>query len=493
MIDRTTAKNTSPAKTYGRPRPTSLPYLDRNMYRCNTDVISRVDGIGHVLRLQMMAIGERRFLFTNQGDVIDVSDPLRPQMFSRKAYPRGHIQLAFNRQAGKWILVVCAGVPGTNPTPTNPLGKYGDPALIERSLRHPGLRGVRIYDASDPAAIRLLSEWSCDQGDPKRALQTGGGGADAHYDGGRYLYLQASPDETFTVLESPWRSYTYGLQILDIADPAQPKFVANWWMPGQRTDEHADARRWPEFGDRQSTNHLLGSLCMAGRVEEGVHLAYSCWGSLGLLVHDLSDIRQPRLIGRYCPPTPPGAIPFHTVDVLHLARGFVITSPEPLYPDGAEPFHPSRIIDVRDTGNLREIGRLPVPVPPPDAPFSDFLDRRGRFGPHNPPYINSPGRTNPKFTAYAYFNAGLQMFDVSNPEQPAISGYFIPPQAGSYDDPDSHCRDVDAIFVEWDRNLIWVCSLTGMYLIVSPKLGVPILKPARVMEWAQQDVNAGHP
>ena len=493
MIELASAGGAAPEKTYGRPRPTSLPYLDLNMYRRNTDVVARVDDIGHVLRLQMMAIRERRFLFTNQGDIIEVTDPLRPAMFRRKAYPRGHIQLAFNRKLGKWILIVCAGVPGTSPSKQNPLGKYGDPALIERCLKHPGLRGVRIYDATDPVDVRLLAEWSCDQGDAKRAVQTGGGGADAYYDGGRYLYLQASPGESFTVLESPWRYYTYGLQILDIADPAQPRFVANWWMPGQRAEEQAEACQWPEYGDRQSTNHLLGSLCMRGRVEDGERYAYSCWGSFGLLVHDLSDIRRPRLVGRYSPRTAPGAIPFHTVDVLNLTRGFVITSPEPLYPDGAEPFHPSCIIDVRDAANPREIARLPVPVPPPDAPFSDFLDRRGRFGPHNPPYINSPGKANPDFTCYAYFNAGMQMFDITDPEKPVISGYFIPPQTGSYDEPDSHCRDVDAVFVEWDRNLIWVCSLTGMYLIVTPKLGVPTLRPMQVGEWTQPGLNDGHP
>jgi len=477
------------ARSYGRPRPTSLPYLDLNMYRRNTDVLARLDGIGHVLRLQMMAIGERRFLFTNQGDVIDVTEPLYPRFFSMKAFPRGHLQLAYNRKLEKWILIVCARVPGTNPTPRNPLGKYGDPALVERCLKHPGLRGIRIYDATDPARITLLSEWSCDRGDPKRELQGGGGGADAYYDGGQYVYLQASPDETFTNLESPWRHYTYGLQILDISDPARPKFVADWWVPGQRMGEEDEARQWPEYGDRQSTSHLLGSLAMSKRVEDGGRYAYSCWGTLGLFVHDLSDIRHPRLVGRFNPRTKPGGIPFHSVDVLNLNRGFVVTTPEPLFPDGAEPYHPSYVIDVRDPAHPREISRLPVPVPPPDAPFRDFLDRRGRFGPHNPPYIKSPGRSDPNFTAYAFFNAGMQMFDLTDPAHPTITGYFVPPQAGRYEDPDSHCRDVDTIFVEWDRRLIWVCSLTGMYLIRSPVLGQPALKPMPVAEWTQPGLN----
>jgi len=478
---------------YGEPRPTSLPYLDRNMYRSHADVYAHLTDFAHdVLRLQMMALGERRYFFTNTGDVIEVTDPLEPVVVSRKAYPRGHLALAYNRALGRWILIVGARVAGTNPSARNPDGKYGDPALVRRSMEQPGLRGVRIYDASDPTRVTLLAEWSCDQGDPARALQTGGGGADVYYDGGRYAYLQASPDESYTVLESPWRHYTSGLQIIDVADPSAPRFVSNWWVPGQRAGEEVEARRWREYGDRGSSNHLHGSLTMLERPEEGGRYAYSCWGSFGLFIHDISDVRAPRLVGRFSPPRPPGAIPFHSVDILKLHRGFVVTTPEPLFPDGAEPFHPSCVVDVRDPANPREIAQLPVPQPPPDAPYADFLDKRGRFGPHNPPYLNSPGRAHPDFTAYAYFNAGLQMYDLRDPERPAICGYFIPPQGGRYADSASHARDVDVIFVEWDRRLIWVGSLTGLYLVGTPHLGAPVLKPMAVSEWAVPGINAGH-
>ena len=43
-----------------------------------------------------------------------------------------------------------------------------------------------------------------------------------------------------------------------------------------------------------------------------------------------------------------GAIPFHTIDVARLDRGFVIANPEVLNPDCNEPYQPSWIIDVRD-------------------------------------------------------------------------------------------------------------------------------------------------
>src|ERR1019366_10615741 len=69
------------ANRHPHPRPTSLKYLDRNMYRRNTTVLAQFDsGEERGAKMQMMAIGARRYLF-NRGDVIDVSDPLNPRMF----------------------------------------------------------------------------------------------------------------------------------------------------------------------------------------------------------------------------------------------------------------------------------------------------------------------------------------------------------------------------------------------------------------------------
>ena len=60
------------ANRHPHPRPTSLQYLDRNMYRKNTHVLAVFDpGEERGAKMQMMAIGDRRYLF-NRGDVIDV-------------------------------------------------------------------------------------------------------------------------------------------------------------------------------------------------------------------------------------------------------------------------------------------------------------------------------------------------------------------------------------------------------------------------------------
>ena len=62
-------------------------------------------------KMQMMAIGDRRFLF-QAGDVIEVTDALKPVMFNRQGFAGGQLQLAYNDKLKKWILMTGAGVAG---------------------------------------------------------------------------------------------------------------------------------------------------------------------------------------------------------------------------------------------------------------------------------------------------------------------------------------------------------------------------------------------
>src|SRR5262245_4467284 len=96
---------TAQGNRHPHPRPTSLSYLDRNMYRKNTDVLA-VFSPGHHRgnKMQMMAIGDRRYLYQS-GDVIDVSNPLKPTLVARNAYLGAQLQLAYNNKLGKWILM----------------------------------------------------------------------------------------------------------------------------------------------------------------------------------------------------------------------------------------------------------------------------------------------------------------------------------------------------------------------------------------------------
>src|SRR6266446_4246242 len=190
------------ANQHPHPHKGSLDYLDRNSYAHNMRVLGVFqlgEERGH--KLQMMAIGPRRFILQN-GDVIDVSDPRVPKLVKPGAFRGSQLQVAFNKKLGKWILITGASSPITSTTATAPNGKYDDPSLIEKTKQGPGLRGIRIWDATDPVNIVLLSELSTDGGDPKRKVQAGSGTHRNYYDGGDYAYLDTAPYDSFTNMES---------------------------------------------------------------------------------------------------------------------------------------------------------------------------------------------------------------------------------------------------------------------------------------------------
>lgn len=480
------------ANAHPHERSDSLPYLDQSTYVRNMAIRAHLGGDNRRWKMQMMTVGNNRYLFQGgipKGDVIDVTDPLNPVVINENAFEGRQIQLAYNSDIGKWILMTGASPPLIKASTEFPHGKYDDPTAYDRVKNHKGLRGVRFYDASDPTDIRLLSEFSTDFGDPSRELQTGGGTHRDYYDGGNYAYLDAAPDDSFINQESPVRVHSHGLVVIDVSDPEAPRHVSTWWLPGQREGETQAYESWREYGDKTSFTGLHGAFYVPQKIENGGKLGVSPWGSLGIFIHDLSDINAPKLLGRFQGPYKPGGIAFHSVDVARLDRGFVIGAPEVLNPDCNEPYHHTYIIDVSDPRNPRELSTLPIPQPPAEAPYDNFCQKRGRFGVHNPPHLKAPGKADPNFTCYTFFNAGLQCFDISDVRYPVISSYFIPPQGGDLDVPGSYTRNTDNVFIEWDRKLIWTATDTGLYLLTTPELGDPVLEALPVSEWNSPGLN----
>jgi hypothetical protein len=169
------------ADHHGHPSPNSISYLDRRMYIRNMEVLAHF-GTGETRhgKMQMMSVGNRRYMF-QQGDVIDVTDVRKPTMFNKGGFDGYQVQVAYNKNLKKWILMTGAGTPITDSTPEAPMGKYDDPHLDDKRKNFKGLRGVRFYDASDPAKIVKLSEFSTGA--------TGQGTHRNYYDGGKYAFL----------------------------------------------------------------------------------------------------------------------------------------------------------------------------------------------------------------------------------------------------------------------------------------------------------------
>ena len=176
---------------HGHPTPNSITYLDRRMYIHNMELLAHfVPGQHRGGKMQMMSVGSRRYL-VQQGDVIDISDVRKPAMFNKGGFEGYQVQVAYNKNLKKWILMTGAQTPITDSTPEAPMGKYDDPHLDDKRKNYKGLRGVRFYDASDPAKMVKISEFSTGA--------TGQGTHRNYYDGGKYAYLDTAPDETVLI------------------------------------------------------------------------------------------------------------------------------------------------------------------------------------------------------------------------------------------------------------------------------------------------------
>jgi hypothetical protein len=454
--------------------------LDRNSYIQNMTVRGHyfpAQVIGP--KIQLMVRGERRVLFLSYmnangqwiGRSIDITDPLHAEVVGEDLYEGYQVQLAYHHRTAKWILM-------TSSTPVEPQVDL----TRGKNLNAPGLRGIRIYDATDAGRLNLLSEWSCDQGDTKRALQEGSGTHRNFYTGGRYAYLDTAPDNSYA-------NYEYaradGVQILDILDPSRPKFVSNIWVPGQRVGEEAQYRKFSFYGNHKSVTGLHGGFIVPDNVEDGGKLGYGTWCALGVRIHDVSNPREPVLVGMWDSDDPKGmGFQYHSIDVTRLDRGVVLVSPEMTSPACEDTWYDSYILDMRDPRHIREISKLPIPSAPSNSGYANFCQKLGRFGPHNAPHQKAPGRAAANFTCYTYFNGGLQCYDLTDAKRPRVIAYFVPPQGGSLDKPGSYSRDADGVFAEWDRKLLWLATSTGLYLLSTPALGEANLRAAVVQDWS---------
>lgn len=468
----------------------ALDYIDRKQYIHNMEIHAYLRGpriSGGEPLMAMWAKGTQRLLPGGDGWV-DISDPRKPLLIRTGSTRIGGC-VAYNTTLKKWIMLASAGQPLTGANPTYPYGQYHE-ALRDKVLSYPGLRGIRTYDITNPGEPVLLDEFSTGK--------TGSGTHMNFYDGGRYAYLDAGWDDQFR-MENAQRATGNGLMIVDMSDPAKVKEVSRWWVPGQRLGEEDEYKKFLFAGDRAAWTSSHGGPSVPRRVEDGGNVGYGGFGHFGMYVFDFTDIRKPKVFGKVRWEFETiGGIPYHTcypviADAAHpRLQGLVIGVPETVQPDCREPFKPAQVIDVNDPRSPRVIGLFPRPVAPTDAPYSDFCFARGRFGTHNIQPWLAPGRSRPEIVVMTYFNAGIRIFDISEPTQPREVAWFVPPRESDISNYGDWFRDgAESVFVEWDRNLIWLGTHAGTYCLSAPALGTPVLEARRIERWTVPHGNLG--
>jgi hypothetical protein len=336
----------------------------------------------------------------NGTSIVDVTDPKRPRYLHHIPGAEGEAEAG-----GAAMVRVCDGK--TLPHAAK------DKTYLLRTL---GNLAHEVWDVTDPAKpARLVTVldglksthknwWECDTGIA-------------------YLVSDGAP--------SGWRTNRM-TKIYDLSDPAQPRFIRDFGLPGQEPGSTGTA---PEG--------VHGPIALRNRV----YFAYGTGakGVLQIVDRDKLLAGDPQAADRFAP-TPANllypqigrldmtpawgghtsfpilgiAVPHWAPGVPGRTRDFVLLVSEALRNECQEIRQLSFMVDVTTERTPFSLATFEVP-----DPTGDFCRRGGRFGPHSSNESFSPiyyGR----LAFIAYFNAGVRAVDIRDPFHPTEAGFYIP-------------------------------------------------------------------
>ncbi|MGD9294089.1 MAG: hypothetical protein PVI41_04325 [Roseobacter sp.] len=262
--------------------------------------------------------------------------------------------------------------------------------------------GFRVWDISDKSSPRLLSY-----------VKTHGFGTH-----------RFDMDENYAYISTEMEGYVGNILVIyDLADPADPKEVSRWHMPGQ---------------------HVAGGETPTGvgyshRLHHAMRVGDEFWAAVwhaGLRVLDGSDLNNLRQIGSY---VWPAAIPEPTHTVMPLeqmigGRRYAVAIDE-------EHAHlPGRlhgflwVMDVTDLHKMEPVAAWDL-----SERACPFVGEKGaRFGAHQ-----FREKLDGTLVYCTWFAGGLRVLDLADPLLPKEVAYFMPERSPGGLAPQSNDVDVD--------------------------------------------------
>ena len=355
----------------------------------------------------------------NGTSALDVTDPSAPVYLT-------HIP-ATGGASGAQMVQVCAG----DRLPGAAAGRF-------YMLRSNGNRSHEVWDVTDPASptfVRTVAEmgrtpsgeqhthknwWECDTG---------------------VAYLVGTADG--------WRAPRI-LQVYDLADPAAPRRIRDFSLPGVQPDASgpipggSGLHEAVRLGDRVYMSYgtsrdgvvqildrerlLNGDSAAAAPLEASpAALAFPEIGRIDLPSYWGAHTAMP-LLGV--------EIPDYAGNRDHATRDFLFVVSESVANRCQETRHVSLMLDITDEAHPLPIGTFQVP-----ESSGDFCDRGGRFGPHAPQWSMEPpfyGR----LMVVSWFNAGARIIDVRDPFNMAEVAYYIP---ATTERTAERCADIEGV------------------------------------------------
>jgi hypothetical protein len=366
------------------------PDYARNMRLVgHCDQGGRPDGVQIMVHRGYAYVGH---MFSKGLSVIDVRDPKNPGAVAYLAAPPGtwtiHLQthddllLVINAKD----MFAASEFADERAYYRGQVGTVVGTAQATSSTRN-WTAGLVVYDISQPATPRRIGFMPVE----------GGGIHRVWYVGGRWAYVSALLDG-FT---------DYILMTVDMADPTKPRAAGRYWIPGMNLAA-GETPGWPA-SRRYGLHHAI------------VHgdTAYAAWRDAGMVVIDVADREQPKLVvhRNWSPPFGGGThncLPLPDRQLLVVLDEAVLDQQE----DGLKLIW---VFDNRDRANPVSISTFPTPAE------GDYAAKGGHFGPHNI-HENRPGSFVSSELIFAtYQNAGVRVFDIRDQYRPNEVSAFVPP------------------------------------------------------------------
>jgi hypothetical protein len=284
-----------------------------------------------------------------------------------------------------------------------------DRTYLARNFETVAASGFDVFDITDRARPRLVA-----------TIRSTPAGTISHahkgwWDAETGLYLAS-------VGEPGFRPGGH-LGIWDLSDPARPRFVGRHWITGQAEDE-------PDPGGRGLTMHHP----IVDMANQTAYVGYPWGGQLEAI--DIADPAKPRTTLSFSiEPTfnkgPHTILPFLGVRCPNFSPGIGDLRDFLLFVNEANNWRPDKretrtmlfVLDVTAWDHPMTVSTFRVP----DAPY---IDRGGRFGPHQfaetrDGHLYDPA-ANDNLLFLAYFSAGLRIVDVSDPFAIREIGHYVP-------------------------------------------------------------------
>ena len=163
------------------------------------------------------------------------------------------------------------------------------------TTRQANFHGVMLYDVADPARPIFLSRWDAPASppDPLTGVYPDSRGTHHFNFAGDYLYLGTEYEGFIGRI----------LVILDVSDPKNPREASKWWIEGQKTPEEDSVRDWAQafrFNSPVVKNEEGKWTKHVGMHYVTLHedSAYLSYNQAGLVILDIKDPEQPKLISR---------------------------------------------------------------------------------------------------------------------------------------------------------------------------------------------------